>query len=87
MNIPRLSHKELIGDIDDSLKALRTDYIDLHYLHRDNEEVDVEEIIDWMNEFVAGGKIRYFGCSNWENAKNQRCAELRQKQRSNGFLR
>ena len=69
MEIPRLGRKELVNDIDDSLKALRTDYIDIFYLHRDNEAIDVEEIIEWMNEFVARGKIRYFGCSNWKTER------------------
>ena len=63
--VPRLEREKLADDIEDSLKALRTDYIDLYYLHRDNVDIGVEEIISWMNDFVAMGKIRYFGCSNW----------------------
>jgi aryl-alcohol dehydrogenase-like predicted oxidoreductase len=59
----------LLSDIDNSLKALRTDYIDLYYLHRDNTKLGVEDIIGWMNEFVAASKIRFFGSSNWKTER------------------
>jgi aryl-alcohol dehydrogenase-like predicted oxidoreductase len=78
MDISRVGRRELFRDVDDSLQALRTDYIDLYYLHRDNRALGVEEIIGWMNELVAAGKIRYFGCSNWITpriAEAQRYAE------------
>ena len=68
----RLRKQKLFTDIDNSLKALKRDCIDLYYLHRDNLELGVEEIIDWMNKLVTNGKIRFFGCSNW---KTQRIKE------------
>jgi aryl-alcohol dehydrogenase-like predicted oxidoreductase len=83
MDISRLSPRELLGDIDDSLQALRTDHIDLYYLHRDNTELDAAEIIGWMNEFVAMGKIRYFGCSNW---KTQRIREAQRYAHVSGLM-
>ncbi len=79
LDIPRLSREELASDIDSSLKALRTDYIDLYYLHRDNTKLGVGEIIDCLNEFVTAGKIRYFACSNWITQRiiqAQRYAEM-----------
>ncbi len=83
MDIPRLSREELISDIDGSLKALKTDYIDLYYLHRDNTKLPVEEIIGWMNEFVIAGRIRYFGCSNW---KTQRIREAQRYAKASGKM-
>jgi aryl-alcohol dehydrogenase-like predicted oxidoreductase len=47
-------------DLHQSLTALRTDYIDLYYLHRDDERVGVEEILGYLKDFVKAGKIRYF---------------------------
>ncbi len=81
--VPRIGREELISDIEESFKALRTDHIDLYYLHRDNAEIGVEEIIGWMNDFVAVGKIRYFGCSNW---KVERIREAQQYAQVNGQM-
>ncbi|MDD2458880.1 MAG: aldo/keto reductase [Eubacteriales bacterium] len=69
--VPRLSRDEVAVDLHQSLAALRTDYIDLYYLHRDDERVSVEEILGYLNDFVKAGKIRYFGCSNWKPARIQ----------------
>ena len=85
MHIPRLSRKDLISDIDESLKTLRTNYIDLYYLHRDNTKLPVEEIIDWMNEFVIDGKIRYFGCSNWKTERIIKAQKYAKNSGKKGF--
>ncbi len=66
MTVPRLRRDDVAVDLHQSLSALQTDYIDLYYLHRDDERVSVEEILSYLNDFVKAGKIRYFGCSNWK---------------------
>ncbi len=80
-NIYCLKKQKLLDDLHSSLKALRTDCIDLYYLHRDNLDLAVEEIIDWMNKLVSDGKIRYFGCSNW---KTQRIKDAQRYAKSSG---
>ncbi len=65
MHISRLSPAEIASDLDASLKNLQTDRIDLYWLHRDDENRSVDEIIDTLLGLVQQGKIRYFGCSNW----------------------
>ena len=55
-----------------SLDALRTGYIDLYLLHRDDPDTPVEEYIDTLNEAREAGRIRVFGVSNWTH---QRIAE------------
>jgi aryl-alcohol dehydrogenase-like predicted oxidoreductase len=65
MHIPRMSDAEILDDLNNSLKNLQTDYIDLYWLHRDDVRRPVGEIIETLNRQVAAGKIRYFGCSNW----------------------
>lgn len=65
MDIPRLSEKELEGDLDSSLSRLGVDCIDIYWLHRDGVGVDCGEIIETLNGFVKKGKIRAFGASNW----------------------
>ncbi len=66
MHIPRLSHDEIVNDLNESLSSLKTDYIDIYWLHRDDEDSPVAEILEIMNEQVKIGKIRFFGCSNWK---------------------
>jgi aryl-alcohol dehydrogenase-like predicted oxidoreductase len=65
MTIQRLSPEEITADLDASLEHLATDYIDLYWLHRDDPTRPIAEIIETLNQFIADGKIRYFGCSNW----------------------
>jgi len=65
-NEPRLSKEELTSDLQGSLSALQTDFIDLYWLHRDDPSRPVEDIIGTLNEFVRAGHIRYFGASNWK---------------------
>ena len=65
MNVARLSRQEIVGDLDESLRNLGTDYIDLYWLHRDDRDRPVADILSTLNEQVAAGKIRAFGCSNW----------------------
>lgn len=65
MHIGRLSRQEIMHDLNASLVNLRTDVIDFYWLHRDDTQRPVGEIIETLNEQVNAGKIRHFGCSNW----------------------
>jgi aryl-alcohol dehydrogenase-like predicted oxidoreductase len=51
--------------VDDSLRRLRTDYIDLYYAHRDDEDVDQADYVGVFDELVRAGKIREAGASNF----------------------
>ena len=71
---------ERIADqLDTSLQRLQTDYVDLYFLHRDNEAVPVDEWLDALNAEKEAGRIRAFGASNWSLARvqeaNARAAE------------
>lgn len=70
-NMPksRLSKQEMENDINASLKALKTDYIDIYWLHRDDVNIPVEQIMEDINTFVKSGKIRLIGCSNWQTTR------------------
>ena len=61
----RLDEKNITSDVDTSLKALGIDYIDILWLHRDDETKAVEPIIDTLNRLLKCGKIKNFGASNW----------------------
>ena len=65
MHTPRISHDELSRDIDESLDSLGLEVLDFYWLHRDNPEMPIGEIIELMEGFVREGKIRYYGGSNY----------------------
>ena len=56
-------------ELQTSLAALQTDYIDIFLLHRDDPKTPVSEIIDTLNECVQQGKVRVFGASNWTHSR------------------
>jgi aryl-alcohol dehydrogenase-like predicted oxidoreductase len=60
-----LSRPAIMRAIDDSLRRLRTDYLDLYYLHLPDYSVPIEESLDAMNDLVKQGKVRYLASSNY----------------------
>lgn len=65
MDISRLSKDEIFSDMENSLKNLGTDYVDIYFLHRDDESLPVGPIMETLNELVKSGKTRSIGLSNW----------------------
>ncbi|MGP8120348.1 MAG: aldo/keto reductase [Xanthobacteraceae bacterium] len=59
-----LSRKWLMQAADESLKRLGTDYIDIHYLHREDHATPLAETVRAMADLIRQGKVRYFGLSN-----------------------
>ena len=64
-----LSRANIIAACDDSLKRLKTDYIDLYYAHEDDQSVDLLETLSAFDELVTAGKIRYAAASNYSGAR------------------
>ena len=60
-----LSRTDIFRAIDDSLKRLQTDYLDIYYMHQPDYINPVEETLDAMNTLVSQGKIRYAATSNY----------------------
>jgi len=65
LNQPRMSRENINIDVLESLEYLRTDRIDLYWLHRDAPNLPVSDIIEPLNEHIRAGRLRYVGCSNW----------------------
>ncbi len=59
-----LSKKHIIQQVEDSLKRLGTDYIDLYQIHTADPLTPIEETIKTLDDLVRSGKIRYLGASN-----------------------
>jgi len=67
-----LSRKEIIYELDQSLKRLQTDYVDLYQTHRWDYETPIEETLEALHDMVKAGKVRYIGASSmyaWQFAK------------------
>lgn len=61
-------HDDFIASVDESLKKLRTDYVDLLLLHWPNKDVPLAEQIGALNEVRKAGKVRHIGVSNFNTA-------------------
>src|ERR1700682_4890156 len=67
-----LSRKHIHHAIDDSLRRLGTDYVDLYQIHRFDYETPIEETMSALHDVVKAGKARYVGASSmfaWQFAK------------------
>jgi aryl-alcohol dehydrogenase-like predicted oxidoreductase len=86
MHISRLSRADIIHDVNASLANLQTDVIDLYWLHRDEPQRPVGEIVETLNEQVRLGKVRYLGCSNWQPVRVQAAQEYAAQHGLQGFV-
>ncbi|MEJ3747578.1 aldo/keto reductase [Actinomycetes bacterium KLBMP 9797] len=72
-----LSRKHIMAAIDDSLRRLGTDHVDLYQIHRWDYETPIEETMAALHDVVKAGKARYIGASSmwaWQFAKAQHVA-------------
>lgn len=69
MSSGRLNRRDIEADLEESLKTLGTDVIDLYWLHRDDATHPVEDIMDTLSALIRKGKVRAAGCSNWRTAR------------------
>lgn len=60
-----LAKKSMLNEIDNSLKRLNTDYIDIYQLHWPDPNTPIEETVSALEEIKKSGKIRYIGLSNF----------------------
>ena len=60
-----LTRQHIFAAVDDSLRRLGTDYIDLYQVHGWDKLTPIEETMRALNDLVRMGKVRYVGCSNW----------------------
>lgn len=65
----RVNEKEIRADFAESSRYLRTDFIDIYLLHRDDPDIEAGEIVEIMNALHREGKIGAFGASNWTHRR------------------
>lgn len=74
-----LSRKAIMAEIDNSLRRLQMDYVDLYQIHRWDYEVPLEETLEALHDVVKAGKARYIGASSmhaWQFCKALHVADL-----------
>jgi aryl-alcohol dehydrogenase-like predicted oxidoreductase len=74
-----LNRKSILSEIDNSLKRLGTDYVDLYQIHRWDPFTAPEEVMEALHDVVKAGKARYIGASSmfaWQFAKLQHAADM-----------
>jgi len=62
-----LSRPAILHAVEESLRRLRTDYIDLYYLHQPDYGVPIDETLEAMDQLVRQGKVRFIGTSNYSS--------------------
>lgn len=77
-----LSRKAILHELDESLKRLKTDYIDLYFIHRFDPYTPIEETLETLHEVVKSGKVRYLGASSMHA---YRFMKMVMTQRMNGW--
>ncbi|MFN3745411.1 MAG: aldo/keto reductase [Hyphomicrobiaceae bacterium] len=74
------SRRYVLSAVEESLKRLKTDWIDLYQYHKPDPLTPLEETLATLDDLVHQGKVRYVGCSNmpaWQVAKSQEIARAR----------
>lgn len=73
------SRQWIMQAVEDSLRRLRTDWIDLYQLHKPDPLTPIDETLRALDDLVRAGKVRYIGCSNlpaWQMVEAHFAAEL-----------
>ncbi len=79
---PGLSTANITAAVEDSLRALQSDYIDIYYAHEDDKTVPLRETLATFDALIKSGKVRYIAASNYTG---ERLAEALEISKSEGF--
>jgi 1-deoxyxylulose-5-phosphate synthase len=82
---PRVTREDMRNDILQNHERLGVNYTDFFVLHRDDPQVPIGEIVDWLNEFKNEGLIGVFGGSNWHHTRIAAANEYAEKNGKQGM--
>jgi aryl-alcohol dehydrogenase-like predicted oxidoreductase len=71
-----LKRSTILQAVEDSLRRLQTDYIDLYWAHKDDPETPLEEALETFAQLIKAGKVRAIGASNFSGERLRRALEL-----------
>ena len=75
-----LSRRHILWSVDQSLKRLGTDWIDVYIVHREDPFTPLEETLAALDAVVRAGKVRYLGFSNWSAWKTAAALEIQRRE-------
>lgn len=81
----RVTKEALDNDLRGNLERQGVTYSDFYALHRDDSRVPAGEIVEWLNEHLAAGRVKAFGGSNWRHTRIAEANEYAEKHRLQGF--
>jgi aryl-alcohol dehydrogenase-like predicted oxidoreductase len=76
-----LAKKYILKEVEQSLRRLRTDYIDLYQSHTDDQSVPLEETLEAYAQLIDEGKVRYIGASNYKGARLVEAEDLAEQKK------
>ncbi len=82
---PGLSPDNVRAALDDSLRRMQTDYVDVYYAHRDDPNVPQEEVLAVFEELKSAGKVRVLGASNFTADRIRSAASIASRHGWAGF--
>lgn len=80
------SRRYIMAAVEDSLRRLRTDWIDLYQLHQPDPRTPIEETLRALDDLVRQGKVRYVGCSNLAGWQVAEAVESARRLNMQGFV-
>ena len=80
---PRVNRQAIWDELHTSLERMRTDYVDIYMLHRDDPDQPVGIIVEALNEHIEAGRVKAIGGSNWSH---QRLQEANDYAASHGLI-
>lgn len=84
--VSRVTPDAIRADLSESLERLRTDYVDIYLLHRDDETVDPGPLLETLNDEQERGRIKVFGASNWSVGRIVEANAFAVRNGLNGFV-
>jgi aryl-alcohol dehydrogenase-like predicted oxidoreductase len=76
----------ILAEVEESLRRLRTDYIDLYQIHYPDPKTTIEETLRAFDDLVKHGKVRYIGCSNFTAAQMEEARTTAEKHQLHSFV-
>jgi aryl-alcohol dehydrogenase-like predicted oxidoreductase len=76
-----LSKKYILEEVEQSLKRLQTDRLDLYQSHKDDDSVGLEETLEAYAQLIDEGKVRYIGASNYKGLRLEEAEELAEREK------
>jgi aryl-alcohol dehydrogenase-like predicted oxidoreductase len=80
------SRQYIMAAVEDSLRRLKTDWIDLYQMHRTDPRTPIEETLRALDDLIRQGKVRYIGCSNFAAWQMTEAAWTARTAALNGFV-